>query len=84
MPILAVKACCYFKNAEYLQKILEHYSTFELVNIKDAVPEAFQQRFEVKDIINHLYNEGKRTVDIPNYEQIFKSFEGYSPLHLAI
>ena len=34
--------------------------------------------------MNYDYLEGKKKLDIPNYRQILESFEGCTPLHIAI
>lgn len=85
MPILAVKLCCYFKNSEYLQKILEVYSVFESIQaLKEPLSEEEIAKFEVKAVLNYDYLEGKKKLEIPNYRQILESFEGLTPLHVAI
>ena len=64
MPLLAIKMCCYFKNSDYLQKILELYSQFEStkdIGIDDP------NRFDVKQVLSYDYLDGKRKLDIPNY-----------------
>jgi ankyrin repeat protein len=79
-----VKLCCYFKNSDYLQKILEHFSTFDLRTLKEPVPEDIIQQLEVKEVINYDYLEKKKKIEFPNYRQILTTFEGMSPLHVAI
>lgn len=82
--MLAVKMCCYFKNSDYLQKILESFSTFDVTNLKDSFKEEDVDQFDIKQILNYDYLEGKRKIEIPNYRQILESFKGYTPLHIAI
>jgi ankyrin repeat protein len=82
---MAIKMCCYFKNSELLQKIIEQYSN---LSDKDDLSQTFSEiemeQFEVKDILNYDYLEGKRKLDIPNYRNIIESFQGVNPLHIAI
>lgn len=84
MPLLAVKFCCYFKNSEYLQKILEHFSVFDQSNLKTTMPEEMIKKFEISQILNVDYLEDKKQIDLPNYRNIIESFEGLTPLHIAI
>lgn len=74
---MAMKMCCYFKNSDFLQKILEHYSAFSAADdLQQTFSEADLERFEIKDILNYDYLEGKRKLDIPNYRNILESFQG--------
>ena len=65
--MLAVKMCCYFKNSDYLQKILESFSTFDVTNLKVSFKEEDVDQFDIKQILNYDYLEGKRKIEIPNY-----------------
>jgi hypothetical protein len=38
--------------------------------------EADLECFEIKDILNYDYLEGKRKLEIPNYRNILESFQG--------
>lgn len=86
MPLLAVKMCCYFKNPEYLQKIFETFSVFDLTSasLKESASPADLAMFEVSSINNYDYLEGKKKIELPNYRQILESFQGCTPLHIAI
>jgi hypothetical protein len=46
--------------------------------------EDFISRFEIKQIQNYDYLEGKRKLDYQNYRSILEIFGGNSPLHIAI
>jgi ankyrin repeat protein len=76
--------CCYFKNSEYLTKILESFSIFDLSTLKLPVSHEVRKSFEIEEIINYDYLEGKKKIEIPNYSSILDTFEGMSPLHIAI
>lgn len=84
MPLFAVKACCKFKNSEYLQKIMEQYSSFNNETTKDCINEDILHKFQIGDILNHEYLEQKKAFEIPNYLTLFRQFEGLTPLHIAI
>jgi hypothetical protein len=74
MPLLAVKMCCYFKNPEYLQKIFETFSVFDLATIKETASQDDIAMFDVTSINNYDYLEGKKKIELPNYSQILESF----------
>lgn len=59
MPILAVKACCYSRNGEYLQKILEQYNNFDPNTLKEGLTESMINKLELGDILNYKVLEGK-------------------------
>ena len=70
---MAIKMCCYFKNADFLQKIIDNYSVLS-GDMTGTLSESDIERFEIKDIMNYDYLEGKRKLDIPNYRNIIESF----------
>ena len=59
MPLLAVKASCYFKNSEFLQKIIENYSTFDPTNMMEGVPAEMLEKFEIKETFSYRVLEGQ-------------------------
>jgi acyl CoA:acetate/3-ketoacid CoA transferase len=62
---MAVKMCCYFKNADLLQKIIENYSNFT-EDMMNTMSEEEIEKFEVKEgVLNYDYLEGKRKLDVP-------------------
>jgi hypothetical protein len=67
MPLLAVKTCCHFKNSEYLQKILEHYSVFDGTDLKVTLPEEDMVKFDMRTIESYDYMEGKKKIEVVNY-----------------
>jgi ankyrin repeat protein len=73
VPLLAVKMCCYFKNSDYLQKILEAFSQFD--KVEEAIEED-SSKFKLDPVISYDYLDGKRKLEIPNYEHIVSSFKG--------
>ena len=84
MPLTAVKMCCYFKNSDFLQKIIDQYSAFDLETLKKGLTEEEIAKFEIKQIFNYDYLEGKRKLEYHNYRTILETFAGNSPLHIAI
>ena len=42
------------------------------------------ERFEIKQIFNYEYLEGRRKLEYHNYRSILETFDGNSPLHIAI
>ncbi|CDW82028.1 3-5 exonuclease family protein [Stylonychia lemnae] len=84
MPLFAVKACCFTKNSDFLFKIVEAYQNYNQSTILQTLTEEHQKKFDIEGLLNHEYNEGKKILKKFNYQQMFQSFSGYNPLHLAI
>lgn len=86
MPLIAVKMCCHFKNSEYLQKILEQFSVFDSSHehYKATLSSEEIEKFEIKQITNYDYMEGKKKIEFVDYRTVLEQFEGYTPLHIAI
>ena len=64
---MPVKMCCYFKNSEYLEQIIDIYSQFDISKLKDTLDEEIISKFEIREIINYEYLEGKRKIEYHNY-----------------
>jgi hypothetical protein len=59
-----------------------------LKTIKEGVDEEILLKFDIGEIFKNDYNpinnERLKKLDIPDYAKVFESFQGYSPLHIAI
>lgn len=57
--------CCYFRNSDYLQKIIEQYSVFDTLTLKETLAEEDIAKFDIKNIDSYDYLEGKKKIEIP-------------------
>jgi len=57
MPSLVIKTCCWFKQSEYLQAVLEPYanngSTGETLNEGEEIDAKTIETFTVGEIVNY-------------------------------
>jgi len=63
---------------------VERFSALDASMTYISLPESQRERFKLENMLNHDYLEGKVKLNSANYEQLFRSFEGLNPLHLAI